>query len=135
MIRRERLLGFYAEKLLMTPDRLNDHVKQRSPETITKSGLMLGLGETTEELFDVLADLVLQGSHLTFECGNLFGERRCLLGAVTPVGIGLLERDGDQAVSALLQALLRDQRAQHVAQQGPAARSVEARPRAWPRRA
>jgi lipoic acid synthetase len=33
------------------------HVKQRSPATVTKSGLMLGLGETTEELFDVLADL------------------------------------------------------------------------------
>jgi lipoic acid synthetase len=33
------------------------HVKQRSPATITKSGLMLGLGETTEELLDVLADL------------------------------------------------------------------------------
>jgi lipoic acid synthetase len=33
------------------------HVKRRAPETITKSGLMLGLGETTEELLDVLADL------------------------------------------------------------------------------
>src|SRR5947209_7138434 len=33
------------------------HVKQRSPETTTKSGLMLGLGETTEELLEVLADL------------------------------------------------------------------------------
>jgi lipoyl synthase len=33
------------------------HVKRRSPETTTKSGLMLGLGETTEELLDVLADL------------------------------------------------------------------------------
>jgi lipoic acid synthetase len=33
------------------------HVKRRSPKTVTKSGLMLGLGETTEELFDVLADL------------------------------------------------------------------------------
>src|ERR1700736_1394365 len=33
------------------------HVKRRSPRTITKSGLMLGLGETTEELLDVLADL------------------------------------------------------------------------------
>src|SRR5579864_4245703 len=36
---------------------LLDFVKRRSPETITKSGLMLGLGETTEELLDVLADL------------------------------------------------------------------------------
>ena len=33
------------------------HVKRRSPATVTKSGLMLGLGETTEELFEVLADL------------------------------------------------------------------------------
>ncbi len=32
-------------------------VKRRSPETLTKSGLMLGLGETTEELLEVLADL------------------------------------------------------------------------------
>jgi lipoic acid synthetase len=32
-------------------------VKRRSPSTVTKSGLMLGLGETTEELLDVLADL------------------------------------------------------------------------------
>jgi len=37
------------------------HVKRRSPATITKSGLMLGLGETTEELFDVLADLRAHG--------------------------------------------------------------------------
>jgi lipoic acid synthetase len=36
---------------------LLDHVKQQSSETITKSGLMLGLGETTDELLDVLADL------------------------------------------------------------------------------
>ena len=33
------------------------HVKTRSPETRTKSGLMLGLGETTEELLETLADL------------------------------------------------------------------------------
>jgi lipoyl synthase len=33
------------------------HVKQRMPTTVTKSGLMLGLGEMIEELFDVLADL------------------------------------------------------------------------------
>jgi lipoic acid synthetase len=33
------------------------HVKRTSPETVTKSGLMLGLGETTEELLDVFADL------------------------------------------------------------------------------
>jgi lipoic acid synthetase len=33
------------------------HVKRWAPEVVTKSGLMLGLGETTEELLDVLADL------------------------------------------------------------------------------
>jgi lipoic acid synthetase len=33
------------------------HVKKRSPQTVTKSGLMLGLGETTEEVLEVLADL------------------------------------------------------------------------------
>jgi lipoic acid synthetase len=33
------------------------HVKRRSPNTLTKSGLMLGLGETPDELLDVLADL------------------------------------------------------------------------------
>jgi lipoic acid synthetase len=33
------------------------HVKARSPTTVTKSGLMLGLGETTEELLEALADL------------------------------------------------------------------------------
>jgi lipoic acid synthetase len=32
-------------------------VKLTSPETRTKSGLMLGLGETTEELLETLADL------------------------------------------------------------------------------
>ena len=33
------------------------HVKRRYPQAVTKSGLMLGLGETTDELFEVLADL------------------------------------------------------------------------------
>jgi lipoic acid synthetase len=33
------------------------YVKRRRPATITKSGLMLGLGESTEELLSVLADL------------------------------------------------------------------------------
>ena len=33
------------------------HVKAASPTTRTKSGLMLGLGETTEELLETLADL------------------------------------------------------------------------------
>jgi len=34
-----------------------DHVKRACPEIRTKSGLMLGLGETTEEIFETLADL------------------------------------------------------------------------------
>jgi lipoyl synthase len=33
------------------------HVKASRPETVTKSSLMLGLGETEEELFETLADL------------------------------------------------------------------------------
>jgi lipoyl synthase len=33
------------------------YVKQRAPRVVTKSGLMLGLGETSEELLDVFADL------------------------------------------------------------------------------
>ncbi len=33
------------------------HVKRRALATVTKSGLMLGLGETTEELLDVFSDL------------------------------------------------------------------------------
>jgi lipoic acid synthetase len=37
------------------------HVKRRSPGIVTKSGLMLGLGEKVEELFDVLADLRAAG--------------------------------------------------------------------------
>jgi lipoic acid synthetase len=37
------------------------HVKERSPATVTKSGLMLGLGETAEELLDVFADLRAAG--------------------------------------------------------------------------
>src|SRR5262245_34764507 len=32
-------------------------VKRKTPQIVTKTGLMLGLGETREELFDVLADL------------------------------------------------------------------------------
>ena len=34
-----------------------EHAKKASPETRTKSGLMLGLGETTEEVLETLADL------------------------------------------------------------------------------
>jgi lipoic acid synthetase len=33
------------------------YVKRKAPHVVTKSGLMLGLGETTEELLDTLADL------------------------------------------------------------------------------
>jgi lipoic acid synthetase len=33
------------------------HVKKCRPQTVTKSGLMLGIGETIDELFEVLADL------------------------------------------------------------------------------
>jgi len=36
---------------------LLDRVKRRAPELVTKAGLMLGIGETIEELFEVLADL------------------------------------------------------------------------------
>jgi lipoic acid synthetase len=39
-------------------------VKRQNPEIKTKSGLMLGLGETREELFDVLADLLDAGCDL-----------------------------------------------------------------------
>jgi lipoic acid synthetase len=34
-----------------------EHAKRSRPSLLTKSGLMLGLGETTEELFETLADL------------------------------------------------------------------------------
>jgi lipoic acid synthetase len=36
---------------------LLERVKARAPHVITKAGLMLGIGETIDELFDVLADL------------------------------------------------------------------------------
>jgi lipoic acid synthetase len=36
---------------------LLERVKRRAPHMITKAGLMLGIGETIDELFDVLADL------------------------------------------------------------------------------
>lgn len=32
-------------------------VKQRAPQMVTKTGLMLGIGETISELFDVIADI------------------------------------------------------------------------------
>jgi lipoic acid synthetase len=40
---------------------LLERVKQRNPQIKTKSGLMLGLGETRTELLDVLADLLDHG--------------------------------------------------------------------------
>ncbi|QEL19678.1 lipoyl synthase [Limnoglobus roseus] len=36
---------------------LLEQIKQQAPNMVTKAGLMLGLGETIDELFDVLADL------------------------------------------------------------------------------
>jgi lipoic acid synthetase len=36
---------------------LLDRVKRRAPHVVTKAGLMLGIGETVEEVFEVLADL------------------------------------------------------------------------------
>jgi lipoyl synthase len=36
---------------------LLERVKRSDPEIVTKSGLMLGIGETIDELFDVIADL------------------------------------------------------------------------------
>jgi lipoic acid synthetase len=42
------------------------YVKRQSPQTITKSGLMLGLGETREELLETLAELrAVSCDHLT----------------------------------------------------------------------
>ena len=40
---------------------LLDRVKQKSPEILTKSGIMVGLGETTGEILDVCADLLSVG--------------------------------------------------------------------------
>lgn len=40
------------------------HVKRRDPSLRTKSGLMLGLGETRAELFDTLADLLDAGCEM-----------------------------------------------------------------------
>lgn len=41
-----------------------DHVKRTAPEIPTKSGLMVGLGETVEELLEVLADLRAVGCEM-----------------------------------------------------------------------
>lgn len=43
---------------------LLERVKQRSPAIRTKSGLMLGMGESREELLDTLADLIDHGCDL-----------------------------------------------------------------------
>jgi lipoic acid synthetase len=40
---------------------LLDRIKQKAPTVVTKSGLMLGLGETADELFEVFADLRVVG--------------------------------------------------------------------------
>ena len=39
------------------------HARKTRPETFTKSGLMLGLGETTEEVIETMADLRAIGCH------------------------------------------------------------------------
>jgi lipoic acid synthetase len=44
--------------------RVLEHVKQHRPDVLTKSGLMLGLGETNDELFETLADLRAVGCDL-----------------------------------------------------------------------
>jgi lipoyl synthase len=44
--------------------RVLEHVKRQRPEILTKSGLMLGLGETTDEVFETLADLRTVGCDL-----------------------------------------------------------------------
>lgn len=44
--------------------RVLEYVKSRRPNMLTKSGLMLGLGETTEEVIETLADLRAIGCDL-----------------------------------------------------------------------
>jgi lipoic acid synthetase len=44
--------------------RVLEYVKSRRPDILTKSGLMLGLGETTEEVIETLADLRAIGCDL-----------------------------------------------------------------------
>jgi lipoic acid synthetase len=39
-------------------------IKRRAPQMKTKTGLMLGLGESTEELLDTLADLLDAGCEM-----------------------------------------------------------------------
>jgi lipoic acid synthetase len=44
--------ALYARSLALL-----ERVKRRAPRVVTKAGLMLGVGETVDELFDVFADL------------------------------------------------------------------------------
>jgi lipoic acid synthetase len=67
--------------------------KGRRPETLTKSGLMLGLGETDAEVVDVMRDLrrcdvdmLTVGQYLQPRAGNLPVRRY-----VTPAAFGALE--------------------------------------------
>jgi AraC family transcriptional activator of pobA len=62
--RRERLLGFYAEKLGMTVDRLNDHIKRAAGVTAGHLIRQRVLGEakrqlvfTTQPIHDIAAEL------------------------------------------------------------------------------
>ncbi len=43
---------------------LLEYIKRRGPDIVTKTGLMLGLGETIDELFDVLADVRAVGCNV-----------------------------------------------------------------------
>ena len=52
------------------------HVKTASTNALTKSGLMLGLGETTEEIVETLADLRSIGCDLADASGSIFSPRR-----------------------------------------------------------
>jgi lipoic acid synthetase len=52
LYRRVRPKGRYERSLALL-----ERVKRRNPAVRTKSGLMLGLGETTDEVLEVLADL------------------------------------------------------------------------------
>lgn len=74
--------------------KLLKNFKQRFPETPTKSGLMLGLGETDEEILDVLRDLrtndvemLTIGQYLQPSIGHL-----PVLRYVTPEGFKEFER-------------------------------------------
>jgi lipoic acid synthetase len=53
-------------------------VRARNPQVRTKSGLMLGLGETVEELLDTLADLLEAGCQMLTLGQYLRPARHCL---------------------------------------------------------